>query len=346
MTCPSDSRLQTMTATTVAAAATDNWSSRLFRSLSRAPKRGRERSESRRGHHQDRSSTAGGHRRPLGDCDDVCDMVRRAPGATSTPGVRGRSRERQSYRRTSRRARSEPRPHRAARTATPEDRPRCNPASKLDKAGGDHHSSPQPPKIRARRQEAQDEHEEEEPHHQAVAEDSSATSPTTHAELSWDELLPSQEPATPASTTAAAGSTTPPMPAPPIAAENGQASPAATELQQQRAAPEQDSASAGVLEQEQASANFISTIISPIEQPLLHTCQQNQVKPRRTRKPPGKPTRRSARLAAIAWPMGHAQSRAQQILLKRLAIAQEGAKIKKNSCSASSTCSKVRSQAW
>ena len=162
--------------------------------------------------------------------------------------------------------------------------------------------------------------------HQMAATNSGAASPTPHAELTSDDLQPSQDPATQQSSpTAVVGCTASPPPVPPTAAENRLASPTATEqLLPASPAAEEQQQHAGVLEQELAAPSFIDTITHPIEQPLLHTCQQNQVKPRRTRKPPGKPTRRSARLAAIAWPMGDAQSRAQQILLKRLAIAQEG----------------------
>jgi hypothetical protein len=99
-----------------------SWSSRLFRSLSRAPKeQERERSESRREHHRDRDYGMGG-RRHQADTTSIKEQQT----------TRGRSRERHPRRLSGRAAvRSEPRRHRARRDETPTRRAptSCNPAS-------------------------------------------------------------------------------------------------------------------------------------------------------------------------------------------------------------------------
>ncbi|KAJ1288127.1 hypothetical protein BS78_02G066100 [Paspalum vaginatum] len=49
----------------------------------------------------------------------------------------------------------------------------------------------------------------------------------------------------------------------------------------------------------------------------------SKAKAHKSRNKTGCPVRRSARLAAIAWPRGDIQSRAQQVLMKRLGLALE-----------------------
>ena len=71
-----------------------------------------------------------------------------------------------------------------------------------------------------------------------------------------------------------------------------------------------------------ALANFIQSITKFVQQPLLPP-QHGLMKPRREKKRPSKPSRCSARLAAIAWPRGDAQSKARQVLMKRLGVTQE-----------------------
>ena len=66
----------------------------------------------------------------------------------------------------------------------------------------------------------------------------------------------------------------------------------------------------------------------PVVQPLLPVQEQQQNPPRKPRKRgvklgSGAPSRKSARLAAIAWPRGDIQSRARQVLMKRLGILPE-----------------------
>ena len=74
---------------------------------------------------------------------------------------------------------------------------------------------------------------------------------------------------------------------------------------------------------EVALANFIQSVTKPVQQPLLPPQQHGLVKPRREKKRPSKPSRCSARLAAIAWPRGDAQSKARQVLMKRLDVTRE-----------------------
>ena len=70
-------------------------------------------------------------------------------------------------------------------------------------------------------------------------------------------------------------------------------------------------------------ANFIQSITKPIQQSLLPPQQHGLVKPQKEKNRPSKPSRRSARLAAIAWPCGDAQSKARQVLMKQLGVTQE-----------------------
>ncbi|CAN6380530.1 unnamed protein product [Urochloa humidicola] len=136
----------------------DNWSSRLFRSLSRAPKeRERERSESRHGHRGDRSSVAGGRRHRPDEAPTVDESLaalnryepqgtRRA--RTQTPGGgRGRSPVRRHLRRPERRARSAPRTRPTVREDTPDGRLQCKPFCSTGGTDKDHRSSPRPPKV-------------------------------------------------------------------------------------------------------------------------------------------------------------------------------------------------------
>ena len=75
---------------------------------------------------------------------------------------------------------------------------------------------------------------------------------------------------------------------------------------------------------EVALANFIQSITKPVQQPLLPPQQHGPVNQRREKKRPGKPSWRSARLAAIAWSCGDAKSKARQVLMKRLGVQEEG----------------------
>ena len=86
--------------------------------------------------------------------------------------------------------------------------------------------------------------------------------------------------------------------------------------------PEDD----GQTAREVALANFIQSITKPSQQPLLPPQQHGLVKPRKEKNKPSKPSRRTARLAAIAWPCGDAQSKARQVLMKRLGVTQEEGK--------------------
>ncbi|CAD6246095.1 unnamed protein product [Miscanthus lutarioriparius] len=70
-------------------------------------------------------------------------------------------------------------------------------------------------------------------------------------------------------------------------------------------------------------ANFIQSITKPIQQSLLCPQQHGLVKPRKEKNRPSKPSRRSARLATIAWQCGDAQIKARQVLMKRLGVTQE-----------------------
>jgi len=73
----------------------------------------------------------------------------------------------------------------------------------------------------------------------------------------------------------------------------------------------------GQTAREVALANFIQSITKPIQQPLLPPQQHGLVKPRKKKKRPSKPSRRTAGLTAIAWPCGDTQRKARQVLMKR-----------------------------
>lgn len=136
----------------------DNWGTRLFRSLSRAPKeRERERSESRPGRHGDWSSTTGGRRHHLkssvGMLDDTSHPVPCRDDLLTARGERDRSRVRCREHLMDRQPRSEPRSNRLVREETPEGRRRCKSTGYIDNSNKDHHSSPQPPKVCSVREE-------------------------------------------------------------------------------------------------------------------------------------------------------------------------------------------------
>jgi hypothetical protein len=77
----------------------------------------------------------------------------------------------------------------------------------------------------------------------------------------------------------------------------------------------------------QAATSFIDSISAPVAQPILRPQDQRYELPKKTQRSfkgrAGTSTRKSARLAAIAWPRGDIQSRARQVLMKRLGILPE-----------------------
>ncbi|KAJ1269372.1 hypothetical protein BS78_07G207000 [Paspalum vaginatum] len=76
-----------------------------------------------------------------------------------------------------------------------------------------------------------------------------------------------------------------------------------------------------------AATSFIDDISAPVTQHLLRSQDQQHELPKKARRRvklrAGTSSRKSARLAAIAWPRGDIQSRARQVLMKRLGILPE-----------------------
>ncbi|KAJ1263331.1 hypothetical protein BS78_09G175900 [Paspalum vaginatum] len=77
-----------------------------------------------------------------------------------------------------------------------------------------------------------------------------------------------------------------------------------------------------------AATTFVEAITTPVAQPLLQPQNHQQMPPRKSGRNGIKlraraPSRRSARLAAISWPRGDIQSRARQVLMKRLGVLPE-----------------------
>jgi hypothetical protein len=67
-------------------------------------------------------------------------------------------------------------------------------------------------------------------------------------------------------------------------------------------------------------ASFISNHTCPVAPPLLQELHQAPPNLKTKKKQAARPTRKSMRLAAIAWPRGNIQERARQVLLKRLGL--------------------------
>jgi hypothetical protein len=67
-------------------------------------------------------------------------------------------------------------------------------------------------------------------------------------------------------------------------------------------------------------ASFISNHTCPVAPPLLQELHQAPPNLKTKNKQAARATRKSMRLAAIAWPRGNIQERARQVLLKRLGL--------------------------
>jgi hypothetical protein len=67
-------------------------------------------------------------------------------------------------------------------------------------------------------------------------------------------------------------------------------------------------------------ASFISNHTFPVAPPLLQELHQAPPNLKTKKKQEARPTRKSMRLAAIAWPRGNIQERTRQVLLKRLGL--------------------------
>jgi hypothetical protein len=67
-------------------------------------------------------------------------------------------------------------------------------------------------------------------------------------------------------------------------------------------------------------ASFISNHTYPVAPPLLQELHQAPPNLKTKKKQEARLTRKSMRLAAIAWPCGNIQERARQVLLKRLGL--------------------------
>lgn len=194
----------------------DSWSSRLVRSLSRAPReRERERSESRHERRRDDTFTHGSrHNGSVIAMEDTSRQQAATPprSSDSTTGhdllpalntpvdmgrprgrsrskrpapVRGRSRERASHRRGSRRMRSEPR-QRAPHPTSTNLRARCSSTSPKHGNNNNRHQSPNPPKVRSRGHPASSELQPTSSLHP----EQQSTSPATHLNYSCTSTLP------------------------------------------------------------------------------------------------------------------------------------------------------------
>jgi hypothetical protein len=76
---------------------------------------------------------------------------------------------------------------------------------------------------------------------------------------------------------------------------------------------------------ESVATGFIDSLTRAQEQPLLQVHHNQSAPTRRAKKKkqPPAPRRKSARIAALSWPKGDAQSKARQVLMRRLGIMQD-----------------------
>jgi hypothetical protein len=302
-----------------------SWSSRLFRSVSRAPHdRDRDRSEPRRDAH-DRGSNTGGrrHHHVRGPCTDG---LAHPPGPVSTPHSgpawqdRGRSRERHSPRRHGHRNRSSPRGLHQRHAPSPAVLLGCSPGSPAG-AGEDRWPSPRPPLHRVGGDRCGEDVPQDDHNHSAPPPQTVTSSPglmSVHAER---RFLPGRVYRRRARS------------APP---EPGQHSPATIMMD---AAPgvavgSETALVTGMETAQQATtvfpelgepatttvASFISNHTCPVAPPLLQELHQAPPNLKTKKKQAARATRKSMRLAAIAWPRGNIQERARQVLLKRLGL--------------------------
>lgn len=303
-----------------------NWGSRLLRSLSRAPARERERSESRHGRrHDDRSH--GGHRRR--DLLEVANGVAAAhlhrPRDTNdyaaSPTTRGRSRERSNRRRKEGQRRSparlEPRePSSQNRRQT--CNPRCSPGSTNRHNDG----SPSPPTVTESPPRAIPPSPDNSPMRRDVllTPDGTLTQPA-HPPPLVQPALP-QRPAVIGCSPARRfrpgvvyvrrrpNQTASRQP------RDTQSSPP-TELDGSRL--EEGSS------MDPATLTFVRAVSRPLPPALLQapprTAAQARGLPRRT----VPATRKSTRIAAKNWPRGDAHAKARQVLMKKLGVPEDKA---------------------
>jgi hypothetical protein len=290
----------------------DSWSSRLFRSLSRAPHRERDRSEPRRDRHGDRRSTTGGRRHLTCSVDDSLlqqngskhvsldvfpDRVApRQPVCIDGSATSGGGRELRHRQVRGRRQSMSPSPRprqdaypnsgraTAARGRSRERMPRRRPGRRARSVPRRQHGTGL----------------------DSTAEGSRCTSDARRDDLDSTHPPPPSPPAI--GTTMPAGSTTPVR----------RFRPGCVYRRRSRSAPRQEL---------QAATSFIDSISAPVAQPILRPQDQGYELPKKTQKSfkgsVGTSTRRSARLATISWPRGDIQSRARQVLMKRLGILPE-----------------------
>jgi hypothetical protein len=290
----------------------DSWSSRLFRSLSRAPHRERDRSEPRRGRHDDRRSTTGGRRHLPDSLDDsllqqngsqqvsldvfpdhvVPRQLVCIDGSASSGG--GREQRHHQFRGRGQSMSPSPRPRHdaspnsgmamAARGRSRERMPRRRPGRRARSVPRCQHGTGL----------------------DSTAGGSRCTSDARRDDLDSTHPPPPSPPAI--GTTMSAGSTTPVC----------RFRPGCVYRRRSRSASHQEL---------QAATSFIDSISAPVAQPILRPQDQRYELPKKTQRSfmgrARTSTRKSARLAAIAWPRGDIQSRARQVLMKRLGILPE-----------------------
>jgi hypothetical protein len=269
----------------------DSWSSRLFRSLSRAPHRERDRSEPRRDRHDDRRSTTGGRQHLPRSVDDSLlqqngsqhvsldvfpDHV--APrqlvyidGSATNGG--GREQRHRQFRGR-------------GQSMSPSPRPRHDASPNSGMATAAHgRSRERMPRRRPGRRARSVPRRQHGTSLDSTAGGSRCTSDARRDDLDSTHPPPPSPPAI--GTTMPAGSTTPVR----------RFRPGCVYRRRSRSAPRQEL---------QAATSFIDSISAPVAQPILCPQDQRYELPKKTQRSfkgrVGTSTRKSTRLAAIAWP--------------------------------------------
>ncbi|KAJ1283335.1 hypothetical protein BS78_03G120600 [Paspalum vaginatum] len=244
--------------------------------------------------------------------------------------TRGRSRERHSPGRQGRPRRSPPRHLRARRATPPEGHLRCNPG---DSAGpeDDHRPSPHPPLFRTVVQAGGDAgHRDVQPlSTQIVIHEPGLTSFSAARRYLPGCVYRRCSRSAPPADNSTTPECSPGRSASPGAALHDVAAlvvePFGSSATDPRRSGVEQEGPPTPLHSDAAAlpSTFIDSFTRPAAQPLLAVQQQGPSKQKKLKKRLALPTRRSKRLAAIAWPCGNIQDRARQVLMKRLGVLQE-----------------------